>query len=490
MRESLAFIVIAGLTSIVPLPVLIGGGIALAVIILVAALLLFRNSGKGKGAKAGTSQGGAGWQPQQQGQQDAMSQPNWSQQGMGNPADNQWAQQQQQGGPAWNAQQQPDPNAWNAQQQQQGAAGWGMQNQQQPAANVWGGQQQPGADSWSAQNPAQQQPAANAWGQQSSGNQWNNPAPQSPLAPTQSPSTWGTSGTPAPGTNQGLGQGWNSPMSPQAQPAAQADPWGQQQPGAGGAWNAPNNPPAAQQSPTAFGGNSAPSWNQPAQPPQQFDQWGQPVPAQQPANSWGMQGQQGQMGQPVQQGPTAYGGSNAAPSWNQPAQADPWAASAAQPPATQSEWGQPAQSGNSGNMGMPSWQQPAPPAQSGFGASNPPGMFEGDKTMLRPNTGPQGGIGMVRVEEGKEPGKIYEVRKDSLSIGRSRESDIFLEDLAVSRLHASIVNTGNGSYALKDEGSANGTKVNGQMVNKYQTYPLQEGDRIQLGQTVLVFTRR
>jgi pSer/pThr/pTyr-binding forkhead associated (FHA) protein len=117
------------------------------------------------------------------------------------------------------------------------------------------------------------------------------------------------------------------------------------------------------------------------------------------------------------------------------------------------------------------------------------GGNDGDKTMLR-STGPQSGMGIVRVEEGKEPGKIYEVRKESLSIGRSRESDIFLEDLAVSRLHASIVNLGNGTYALKDEGSANGTKVNGQLVNKYQTYSLNEGDRIQLGQTVLVFARR
>lgn len=117
------------------------------------------------------------------------------------------------------------------------------------------------------------------------------------------------------------------------------------------------------------------------------------------------------------------------------------------------------------------------------------GPSDNDKTMLRPS-GPQGALGTVRVEEGKEPGRVYEVRKDELSIGRSRESDIFLEDLAVSRLHAKIVNLGNGNYALKDEGSANGTKVNGQLVNKYQTYPLQEGDKIQLGQTVLVFARR
>jgi pSer/pThr/pTyr-binding forkhead associated (FHA) protein len=139
----------------------------------------------------------------------------------------------------------------------------------------------------------------------------------------------------------------------------------------------------------------------------------------------------------------------------------------------------------------------------GFGAAAPnPGQAPGqgfgtpfdneDRTILRSAPAPQaqGRLGIVRIEEGKEPGRVYEVRKDSLSIGRSRESDIFLEDLAVSRLHASIVNLGNGNYALRDEGSANGTKVNGQTVNKDQPYPLQEGDKIQLGQTVLVFARR
>ncbi len=118
-----------------------------------------------------------------------------------------------------------------------------------------------------------------------------------------------------------------------------------------------------------------------------------------------------------------------------------------------------------------------------------PPFADADKTVLR-NTGPQGRTGIIRVEEGKEPGKVFEIRKDSLSIGRSRESDIFLEDLAVSRLHASILNMGNGNYGLKDEGSANGTRLNGQTINKYQIYPLQEGDKIQLGQTVLVFARR
>ena len=144
----------------------------------------------------------------------------------------------------------------------------------------------------------------------------------------------------------------------------------------------------------------------------------------------------------------------------------------------------------------PAWQQQQ---QGGFNQNGPGmqpnqgmpfgdggfGMNDGDKTIMRPS----GGLGLVRVEEGKEPGREYKIVKEALSIGRSRESDIFLEDLAVSRLHASVVNLGNGQYALKDEGSANGTKVNGQMVGKFQTFPLQEGDRIQLGQTVLVFAR-
>jgi pSer/pThr/pTyr-binding forkhead associated (FHA) protein len=122
---------------------------------------------------------------------------------------------------------------------------------------------------------------------------------------------------------------------------------------------------------------------------------------------------------------------------------------------------------------------------SGAFASN-----EADKTVLRSAGQQSGVIGYVQVKEGKEPGRVYEIRKESLSIGRSRESDIFLEDLAVSRLHASIVNMGNGTYSLKDEGSANGTKVNDQLVDKFKTYPLQEGDQIQLGQTVLVFAKR
>jgi hypothetical protein len=335
------------------------------------------------------------------------------------------------------------------------AGGWQPQAQGQP----WGQQQAMGgqADAWAQQQAMAGQ--ANAWGQQGQ--------------PAQG--GWGQPANPWDVQQQQGATPWNSPAGTQP-----ANPWGTPPQQSAAAWNAQPGMPQAPSWDAQAGQQGANAWGQaqgqaawePTALPQTQDPWGQQNAAQQ---GWGMPQQQVPQQQQMPQ--TAYGASS--PAWNQqgfPAQtaqpaADAWANPAAQ--------AQPFQAANA--PAAAPWQQ-----QGGFGAGSYP---DSDKTVLRP-AGQQSGLGMVRVEEGKEPGKIYEVRKEALSIGRSRESDIFLEDLAVSRLHASIVNLGNGNYALKDEGSANGTKVNGQLVPKYQTYPLQEGDRIQLGQTVLVFAKR
>jgi hypothetical protein len=356
-------------------------------------------------------------------------------------------------------QRQAQPGAWN----QQGAWGqqgqWGAPNQAaQPGNWAAAGPQNP----WGA--PAQQQQSANPWGapaqQQQSANPWGAPAEQQ-----QSANPWG-----APAEQQQSANPWGAPAQ-QQQPA---NPWGapaqQQQPA--NPWGAP----AQQQQP-------ANPWE--AAPAQQ-DPWGQQqvAAAQQPA--WGLQ--QANTSAPAQQGQqasTAFGMSNPpAAGWGQAQQADQWGA----PNQAASPAAQPTGFPATGSPGLSPWQQgnPGTPGGTGF-----PGN-EADKTILRsaPALQQNGIVGYVQVKEGKEPGKIYEIRKEALSIGRSRESDIFLEDLAVSRLHASIVNMGNGTYSLKDEGSANGTKVNDQLVDKFKTHPLQEGDQIQLGQTVLVFARR
>ena len=355
------------------------------------------------------------------------------------------------GVPDWQRQGQPADNAWGQQ-----PGGWGAQNAQQ--------QPQPGA--WGAQS-AQQQPQPGAWGAQG--------------VPQQQPGGWGAQGVPQQQPQPGA---WGAQGVPQQQ---QADPWGGQ--------NAPQ--------PQAGAWGSQPTWDA-APSSSARDPWGQsqPLPPQSQQQSqpaWGSPSAASASSQPA---PTPYGGGQ---SWGQTAQpADPWATPSPQQPqpAQQGGWPQSFQQQPSSpipagsNSAAPPWQQQGAPLGGGIGqvgaAQEPTALYgsgEGDRTMLR-NTGPQGRLGIVRVEEGKDPGRVYEVRKDSLSIGRSRESDIFLEDLAVSRLHASIVNLGNGNYGLKDEGSANGTKINGQLVPKNQMYPLQEGDKIQLGQTVLVFGKR
>ncbi len=351
-----------------------------------------------------------------------------------------WQRQQGQAGAqgAWGQQ----PAGWGANAPQQQPGSWGSPASAQPQQGAWGAPPQPGAvggagwgspsapqpqqGAWGA--PAQQQ--APGWGNSADAQQqpagWGSPASAQP----QQPAGWGNA------SGQSAQQGWDQTTPPVA---PGSDPWAQQQ--AAPSWGSPGN---QQQAPTAFGASgSGQSWGQAAQP---VDQWGQPIQ------------QQGQQSS--------------------------WPGSVSQPSSTPP----------GGNAPVPSWQpqgQGLGQNQPGFGAMENP---DGDRTLLRPSGAPaagsQGRLGIVRIEEGKEPGRIYEVRKESLSIGRSRESDIFLEDLAVSRLHASIISMGNSNYALRDEGSANGTKVNGQTVNKYQPYPLQEGDKIQLGQTVLVFARR
>ncbi|GCE03978.1 FHA domain-containing protein [Dictyobacter aurantiacus] len=441
MREPYLTI-FAALGSLVPMPVLIGAIIAVAVILALGGVFLWR-SNKGKTTKPPIGSAGASdWQRQGQPGAWNQNQPQgssaWNQQG--GQGQNPWgtsgagAQQNSWGGaagaPAQQQQQQANANPWGASPAQPEQNPWGAPSPSQPA---WGNAQQPqpqspaqGANPWGA-SPAQ--PEQNPWGAS------NNPAQPAANQP------WGAASPSQPGWGNQGNQGNQAPWNAQGASAPAQDPWGagqQGQSGSGQQWGAPAANAAPQQAQTAYGGNPNAGWNQPQQQPQQ--------------------------------------------------QADPWGAPNPKPPSA--PFANPS--------AVPPWQQPN---QGGFG-QDPNAMYGGsgadnDKTMLR-SQGPQmgvnpqmgGGVGFVRVEEGKEPGRIYEIRKESLSMGRSRESDIFLEDLAVSRLHASLVNMGNGSYALKDEGSANGTKVNGQLVNKFQTYPLQEGDRIQLGQTVLVFAKK
>lgn len=76
--------------------------------------------------------------------------------------------------------------------------------------------------------------------------------------------------------------------------------------------------------------------------------------------------------------------------------------------------------------------------------------------------------------------------KDVISIGRSKENDIVIETLSVSRNHARIRRENGGSFILDLE-SANGTYVNGVKVAKAD---LLDGDRITVGKHDLIYAEK
>ena len=87
------------------------------------------------------------------------------------------------------------------------------------------------------------------------------------------------------------------------------------------------------------------------------------------------------------------------------------------------------------------------------------------------------------VIEGEDHGSRFEVAPPTATIGRGVHNSIRLNDSEVSRQHA-IIEFEDGRFRISDRGSSNGTWVNGQPVHGH---PLTDGDRIQIGRTVIVF---
>jgi pSer/pThr/pTyr-binding forkhead associated (FHA) protein len=86
------------------------------------------------------------------------------------------------------------------------------------------------------------------------------------------------------------------------------------------------------------------------------------------------------------------------------------------------------------------------------------------------------------VESGKDKGKEYVLQEGETGVGRGIDNDVILTDVSVSRKHLRVIREG-AQLVLKDLGSGNGTTVNARRVHQVA---LVEGDRIELGETVLV----
>lgn len=93
------------------------------------------------------------------------------------------------------------------------------------------------------------------------------------------------------------------------------------------------------------------------------------------------------------------------------------------------------------------------------------------------------GTGLLVVRHGPNAGSSYRLEGDRTSAGRHPDSEIFLDDITVSRRHAVIERRADG-YHLLDAGSLNGTYVNRERVDERL---LHHGDELQIGRFRLSF---
>jgi len=87
---------------------------------------------------------------------------------------------------------------------------------------------------------------------------------------------------------------------------------------------------------------------------------------------------------------------------------------------------------------------------------------------------------------GGRAGEVFAVAGERMTIGRSPEAEVFLDDVTVSRNHALLVRRRDGLY-IDDLGSLNGTYVNRRRI---ESHKLSGGDELQVGKYKLTYLER
>lgn len=98
----------------------------------------------------------------------------------------------------------------------------------------------------------------------------------------------------------------------------------------------------------------------------------------------------------------------------------------------------------------------------------------------------EGGAALVVRGGGGHVGESFPLDAERMAIGRRPDSDVFLDDVTVSRDHAMVVRRGD-AHHLDDLGSLNGTYVNRRRIDSQQ---LADGDELQIGKYKLVYVAR
>ncbi len=125
----------------------------------------------------------------------------------------------------------------------------------------------------------------------------------------------------------------------------------------------------------------------------------------------------------------------------------------------------------------PAPPRPAPPAEATAVATGP---------RLAKTGGGAGGGAHLQVE-GSTDG--VDLGEGVVTLGRGTDQSLRIKDSRASRAHAVVRRRSKGrpGWELEDQGSANGTELNGHRIPDGRVAPLQDGDRIGIGDTVVVY---
>jgi hypothetical protein len=92
--------------------------------------------------------------------------------------------------------------------------------------------------------------------------------------------------------------------------------------------------------------------------------------------------------------------------------------------------------------------------------------------------------GVMVVTRGPNAGSRFVLDAPFITAGRHPDSDIFLDDVTVSRNHVELTRQESGAYVVRDVGSLNGTYLNRERIEEA---PLHNGDELQIGKFKLVY---
>ncbi|QYG92465.1 FHA domain-containing protein [Iamia sp. SCSIO 61187] len=129
--------------------------------------------------------------------------------------------------------------------------------------------------------------------------------------------------------------------------------------------------------------------------------------------------------------------------------------------------------------------RPAPPRAAPPPAAGATAVAAGPSLGKRPSRG--AGRPRLELEDGSDGVDLVD---QTITLGRGADQRLRIKDTRASRAHAVVRRRSKGreGWEVEDQGSANGTELNGHRIPDGRVAPLRDGDRIGIGGTVVVYS--